>query len=120
MEFSVLLDERGYLLPFELSDLPIECVRIFFVGGAIGVARGEHAHKKCRQYFVCVSGALRVEAWPVDGRDVTTTTVLRPDGKGFLLNRGVFSRQIALEERTVLAVFCDMAYDPSDYIYLEG
>ena len=47
----------GKLIPIAFSNkFPIKVKRIFFVYGKKNKIRGEHAHKKCSQFFIPILG----------------------------------------------------------------
>jgi UDP-2-acetamido-3-amino-2,3-dideoxy-glucuronate N-acetyltransferase len=76
-------------------------------------ARGQHAHKTCHQFMVCISGS--VTALVDDGRQRRTIALDSPS-KGLHLPPGIWGTQYGYAPSTVLAVFASHAYDADDYI----
>ena len=68
IEIPSFSDSRGDLCVLEKGDvLPFEIKRIFYTYNVPpSESRGAHAHKKCHQFLIAVSGAVRVTA--EDGR----------------------------------------------------
>ena len=68
IEIPSFSDSRGDLCVLEKGDvLPFEIKRIFYTYNVPpSESRGAHAHKKCHQFLIAVSGAVRVIA--EDGR----------------------------------------------------
>lgn len=108
------VDARGVLCPIELArvlDFPV--VRLFWVTRVpAGQERGGHAHKRCSQYLICLTGSIEVTA--KDGAD-TVTLVLGP-GQAVLLKPGIWAAERYSSEDALLLVLCDQPYDPDDYI----
>jgi hypothetical protein len=61
---SEVADLRGNLVVGEIGKfLPFEAKRFFIVHGVSSrEIRGQHAHRKCHQFLVCVRGSCRVIA----------------------------------------------------------
>ena len=49
----------GNLMPINFDKrFPIKVKRIFFINGKKNKIRGEHAHKKCTQFFIPIQGKM--------------------------------------------------------------
>ena len=49
----------GKLMPINFDNkFPIKVKRIFFISGKKNKIRGEHAHKKCSQFFIPIHGKI--------------------------------------------------------------
>ena len=95
-------------------DVPFPIARVFYIWGVgRGVVRGRHAHKACKQFFVCLHGACEVHC--DDGRKQCTTTLRRPD-EGLYVPASIWAAQTYLSPDTVLLVLCDRPYEDQDYI----
>jgi len=93
--------------------VPFAIVRMFTVTAPAGARRGEHAHRRCSQFMLCVHGAIEV---------------LCDDGyekKTFMLDRGnlalhvppsIWNRIIFRDSGSSLVVLCDRPFEESDYI----
>lgn len=75
--------------------------------------RGEHAHKKLKQFLVCVRG--RVTVLVDDGR--SRQKILLNDAKlGLYVPPMVWAAQYDYSRNAVLVVFASAGYDARDYI----
>jgi dTDP-4-dehydrorhamnose 3,5-epimerase-like enzyme len=79
-----------------------------------GSIRGEHAHKKCSQFMVCVSGAIEVTC---DNGIEETTYQLDSPSTGLNVEPGIWAKEKYLTENAVLMVLCDRHYEKEDYIH---
>jgi len=107
-------DDRGSLDVLDIIDCaPFKPVRMFWISGAApGTARGGHAHKACSQFFVCISGRIKVDAF--DG--AVSQTFLMEQGEFLNLVPGIFATETFLDEGAILLVLCDRPYEQDDYI----
>ena len=109
------VDLRGSLSVGEFErDLPFAPVRYFLVFGVPSrETRGEHAHRECHQFLVCVNGSVRVLA--DDGRHRREFLLDSPDS-GLHLPPMTWGTQYQYSPDAVLLVFASHAYDAGDYI----
>lgn len=108
-------DIRGSLTAGEFGrGIPFQPKRYFIVHGVPSVeTRGEHAHRRCHQFLVCVHGSVNVVA--DDGRERREYVLDRPD-TGLHLPPMVWGIQYKYSADAVLLVFASDYYDPDDYI----
>ena len=108
-------DIRGALTAAEFGrDLPFVPRRHFIVHGVPSQeTRGEHAHRRCHQFLVCVHGSVRVLA--DDGRQ-RQEFVLDAPGLGLYLPAMVWGTQHRYSSDAVLLVFASDPYEADDYI----
>lgn len=108
-------DLRGSLAAAEFAgDLPFVPSRAFFVFDVPGErVRGEHAHRVCEQFLICVHGSVRVLV--DDGRNRVDVGLESPD-VGLHVPPLVWAVQYRFSGDAVLAVLASHAYDPDDYI----
>ena len=107
-------DARGVLAPVEFAkDIPFPVVRLFWIADVpAGMTRGEHAHKLCNQFFICLAGRCEIEAF--DGQK---TRHLRMEvNQGLHVPPGIFSTERFGQDGSILAVLCDRPYEVDDYI----
>jgi dTDP-4-dehydrorhamnose 3,5-epimerase-like enzyme len=92
---------------------PFDILRVFTVNAVKGSIRGNHAHKKCSQFMVCVSGAIEVTC-----DNGVEQTIYQLDSPSVSLNvaPGIWTKQKYLTENAVLMVLCDRHYEEDDYI----
>lgn len=98
-----------------LEDLPFKVKRIFCIYNVpVEEVRGGHAHKKCRQIFVAVSGAVLVKV--VGNRDY----ILDCPDMGLFIPPQYTVHLHFLDENAALLVLASERYDENDYVYSEG
>ncbi|MBP7051985.1 MAG: WxcM-like domain-containing protein [Phycisphaerae bacterium] len=114
-EFTHVNDLRGNLCVMEWEkDLPFPPQRVFFVHGVPNVrVRGEHAHRKCHQFLVCVKGSVCVVA---DDGLQREEFLLDSPWLGLYLPPLVWGIQYKYSADAILMVFASHPYDASDYI----
>lgn len=112
---SKATDMRGSLIALELvSDLPFVPRRYFAVYGVPSPdVRGEHAHRACEQFLICLKGSLR--AITDDGAERREYLLDSPD-VGLYMPAMTWGTQYAYTPDAVLGVFASLPYDPADYI----
>jgi acetyltransferase-like isoleucine patch superfamily enzyme len=112
---KTVYDLRGHLsvghFGTEVPFLPRRYFVVFDVPGKD--IRGEHAHRKCHQFLICVKGSLSVI---VDDGSRSEEIVLATPSLGLYLPPMVWCVQYKHDAGTALLVFASDPYDPSDYI----
>ena len=108
-------DIRGRLTVGEFErSIPFPTKRYFMVFDVPNrETRGEHAHRECHQFLICVRGSCTVVA--DDGRSREEFVLDRPD-LGIHLKPGVWGIQYKYSADAVLLVFASHYYDAADYI----
>lgn len=108
-------DIRGSLTVGEFGrSVPFESKRYFMVYGVPSIeTRGEHAHKLCHQFLICVAGSCAVVA--DDGVNREEFELTGPH-MGVHLPPMVWGIQYKYSKDAVLLVFASEYYDNSDYI----
>jgi dTDP-4-dehydrorhamnose 3,5-epimerase-like enzyme len=108
-------DARGNLVVAEFSNyVPFLVVRLFYIHDApINAVRGKHAHRRCRQYMICQTGRVLIDA--TDGTQTRRFDLC--SGQAVLIENGIFTSQKFVERDTVLLVLCDRPYETDDYIH---
>jgi UDP-2-acetamido-3-amino-2,3-dideoxy-glucuronate N-acetyltransferase len=108
-------DIRGSLTVGEFGrSIPFEAKRYFMVYGVPSVeTRGEHAHKACHQFLICVGGSCSVVA--DDGVHREEFELSGPH-MGIHLPPMVWGIQYKYSKDAVLLVFASEFYDSADYI----
>lgn len=102
---------RGDLQVYDFNNYPIK--RMFNIYGYKNELRGNHAHKKTSQIFICIKGKVKI------------TLMTKCSKKTFNLDQ--FSKPLLVLPRVwinitfkkvgILSVICDKKYIKSDYIY---
>lgn len=108
-------DLRGSLAVAEIGrDLPFVVNRFFVVYDVPSrEVRGEHAHRTCAQFLVCLHGSVHVML--DDGKTRRDLVLDRPN-TGLYMAPMVWGAQYRYSEDAVLLVLASEAYDPGDYI----
>ncbi|HEX4884335.1 MAG TPA: WxcM-like domain-containing protein [Casimicrobiaceae bacterium] len=112
---TVARDMRGSLAVAEFErNVPFPVRRSFFVFDVPSrETRGEHAHRTCHQFLVCLRGSCAVVA--DDGR-ARQEFLLDTPALGLHLPPLVWGIQYKYTPDAVLAVFASEHYDAADYI----
>lgn len=112
---KLVQDMRGRLTVGEYEDdIPFTPKRYFMVFDVPSQeVRGEHAHKECEQFLICIRGACSVLL--DDGKQRCEIKLDSPD-KGVFMPAGTWGTQYKYSGDAVLLVFASHGYDPDDYI----
>lgn len=112
---KLVRDMRGDLAVGEFQkDVPFEPKRYFLVFNVPSEkTRGEHAHRKCHQFLVCIKGSCAVLV--DDGLSRSEVFLNSPD-MGIYLPPLIWGVQYKYSSDAVLLVFTSDYYDSSDYI----
>lgn len=115
-QFPAFSDLRGRLTAGELpgEQVPFIPRRWFFVHDVpTREVRGEHAHRICEQFLICVSGSVTVA---VDDGKCRTEVVLNDLTLGIYIPPLVWASEFRYEAGAILLVLASHPYDPNDYI----
>jgi acetyltransferase-like isoleucine patch superfamily enzyme/dTDP-4-dehydrorhamnose 3,5-epimerase-like enzyme len=112
---KLVRDLRGDLSAGEfLKDIPFAAKRYFLVFNVPSVkTRGEHAHRRCHQFLICVRGSCAIVV--DDGRNRAEILLDSPD-KGIYLPPLIWGIQYKYSNDAALMVFNSDYYDAADYI----
>lgn len=115
LELDRFVDDRGSLTVAELGNaLPFEVARFFVISGVpVGLARGEHAHRRCEQFLVCLSGSVTTVI--DDGADRRSVILDRPD-VGLYMPAMTWGTQRDYSADAILLVLASRRYEVEDYI----
>lgn len=108
-------DLRGSLVVGEfLRDIPFQPKRYFIVYDVPSrEVRGEHAHRQCHQFLVCVRGSCGVV---LDDGASRREVVLDRGDVGLHVRPMIWGTQYGYTEDAMLLVFASEYYDADDYI----
>lgn len=114
-KFDSHKDLRGSLIAGEFDkDLPFIPKRFFIVYDVPSKKiRGEHAHKTCEQFLVCIKG--KVTALVDNGKERNQIELDSPE-KGLYIPAMVWGTQYNYSEDAILLCFASKEYENSDYI----
>jgi UDP-2-acetamido-3-amino-2,3-dideoxy-glucuronate N-acetyltransferase len=113
--FPIITDMRGSLTVGEFNQhFPFVPKRYFMVFDVPSKeTRGEHAHRTCHEFLICLSGSCSVLA--DDGVNRTEVLLDSPD-KGIYLPPMVWAVEYKYSQDAILLVFTSDYYDSADYI----
>jgi len=113
--FPLVKDLRGDLAAGEFDkEIPFIPKRYFLVFDVPSEkTRGQHAHRKCHQFLVCVKGRVSVVA---DDGVKRQEIVLNSPANGLYLPPMTWGIQYKYSEDAILLVFASDYYDSDDYI----
>jgi UDP-2-acetamido-3-amino-2,3-dideoxy-glucuronate N-acetyltransferase len=113
--FPLVPDLRGNLTVGEFDrQVPFKPLRYFMVFGVPSrEIRGEHAHRRCHQFLICVRGSCAVVA--DDGVNKIEVPLEGPD-RGLYLPPMTWGVQYKYSPDAMLMVFASDYYDAADYI----
>ena len=113
--FPLIPDLRGSLTVGEFErQIPFSPRRYFMIFDVPSrEIRGEHAHRRCHQFLVCVRGSCAVVA--DDGKSRLEITLDSPS-LGLHLPAMTWGTQYKYSQDALLLVFASDFYDPADYI----
>ncbi len=108
-------DIRGHLIAAEIArELPFVPVRFFVVHHVpSGEVRGEHAHRECHQFLICIKGSVHVLV--DDGSNRQEIVLDRPE-LGVYIPPRIWGTQYRYSKDAALLVFASHPYDADDYI----
>ncbi len=114
--FAEFSDLRGKLTAGELpcDSIPFSPRRWFLVYDVPSrEIRGEHAHRICHQFLVCVAGRVNVA---VDDGDRRAEVLLDAPTMGIYIPPRVWASQFKYDPDAITLVLASHPYDPGDYI----
>lgn len=115
VDLTAVSDPRGDLVAAEWEkELPFAAARFFTVYDVPdGRVRGQHAHRACHQFMLCLNGSLAVVL--DDGRDRAEVR-LSDRRAGLYIPPMVWAIQYQYSSDAVLLVAASHVYDGDDYI----
>lgn len=107
--------KSGKLIPISFDKkFPINVKRIFYIFGKKNEYRGDHAHKKCKQLFIPISGNISLI---LKSKDQNRKINLNPKKNiGILVSNLVWCRLKFLTKNSIVLVLCNRKYEFKDYI----
>ena len=109
-------DRRGKLVSIDHKKFKFFSIkRTFFINFVKRkVIRGKHAHKKCSQFIICISGKIKIKT--IDSKLNKKSYVLSDLNKGIYIKPYVWVEIVSMERNTSIACFADRKYEKLDYI----
>jgi dTDP-4-dehydrorhamnose 3,5-epimerase-like enzyme len=106
-------DDGEVVVAETVGMVPFAIARMFVLRATPGAERGKHAHRRCSQLMMCVSGVVDVSC--DDGESRRIFTLDRSD-VALLVPPTIWNTVVFRREGSVLVVLCDRPYEASDYI----
>lgn len=108
-------DGRGSLSAVEFErEVPFKPLRYFVTYGVpTAQERGQHAHRECAQFLVCVHGSCSLK---VDDGENQQSFQLDHPTRGIYLPPMIWSTLYGHSADAILLVFASHHYDPDDYL----
>ena len=105
----------GKLVPISFDKkFPFSIKRIFFLHGKKNKIRGEHAHKKCSQFFFSIHGKVILN---IKTPNSNKKIVLKSSSNtGILVPPKYWCGVKFINKDSILMVACDKYYDFDDYL----
>lgn len=115
IDLDIKGDERGSLIALEdNSNIPFKIKRVYYIFDTKrGVRRGLHAHRKLKQFIICVSGSCKIL---LDNGERRENIYLNTPTKGILLDSLIWREMYDFSRDCVLVVLASEYYDRDDYI----
>ena len=115
IKLKEVIDESGALIIGELgAQIPFVMKRFYFLKSLKNrIARGFHAHHKCRQVAVCLQGSLEMHFDNGIDKDVYT---MKPESEALTIEPYVWHEMHEFSEDCILLVLASDEYDEGDYI----
>ena len=103
------------LMPINFDKkFPIKVKRIFFINGKKNKIRGEHAHKKCSQFFIPIHGKVILN---IKTPNTIKKIMLNHLSKTAVLVPAKYWCGVKfISKNSILMVACDQYYDFNDYL----
>ena len=110
------IEDNGYLTVVQEKSgvMPFPMVRLFNVCANKGDKRGEHAHKKCSQFFLSIFGKINLY---IETPDIKKKITLNHTSKtGVLVPPKYWCSIKFVTKNSILMVACDQHYNVNDYL----
>ena len=107
--------KTGKLIPISFDrKFPIQVKRIFFLYGKKNKVRGDHAHKKCSQFFYLLSGKVILNIkTPSKNKKILLT---HSSKNAVLVPPKYWCSVKFVNKNSILMVACDEYYSFNDYL----
>jgi len=107
--------EQGSISIIENSkEIPFDIARVFYLYDIPGgESRGAHAHIKCHQFLIAVSGSFEIV---LDDGIVKRTITLNRPYMGLHIPPGIWAAEQGFSSGSICLVYTSEQYDENDYI----
>tara|TARA_Y100000590_G_scaffold465495_1_gene637968 strand:+ start:3145 stop:3549 length:405 start_codon:yes stop_codon:yes gene_type:complete len=106
----------GKLIPLSFNKrFPLKVKRIFFLYGKKNKIRGDHAHKKCSQFFLPITGKAVLNIRTLNTKK--SIKLSQSSNTAILVPPKYWCSLKFLKKNSVVMVTCDKLYDYKDYLH---
>tara|TARA_B100000287_G_C20397501_1_gene688230 strand:+ start:292 stop:696 length:405 start_codon:yes stop_codon:yes gene_type:complete len=106
----------GKLIPLSFNKrFPLKVKRVFFLYGKKNKIRGDHAHKKCSQFFLPIAGKAVLNIRTLN--DKKNIKLSQSSNTAILVPPKYWCGVKFLNKNSVVMVACDKLYDYKDYLH---
>ena len=114
-KIKTYLAKTGKLIPISFNkQFPIQVKRVFFLYGKKKKIRGDHAHKKCSQFFFVISGKITLD---IKTPSAKKKILLTHSSKIAVLVPPKYWCSVKfVNKNSILMVACDQYYNFNDYL----
>ena len=113
MPFEIKENNTGYLIPFNISDIPFTPKRCFFVtNNNLGDTRGNHAHINEDHFLICLGGKIKLTKENKDGVE----EIILTKGKTLHQKELEWMQLDYIENNSSILVFANELYTEENYI----
>ena len=114
-KIKTYLAKTGKLIPISFNkQFPIQVKRVFFLYGKKNKIRGDHAHKKCSQFFFLISGKVTLD---IKTPSAKKKILLTHSSKIAVLVPPKYWCSVKfVNKNSILMVACDQYYNFNDYL----
>jgi len=101
-----------FALDFQKT-FPFKIKRIFYIYGKKNLVRGDHAHKKCKQIFIPISGKIELR---IKNHKSKKKIILHRKNIAVMIPNLTWCSLKFQNNNSVVMVVCDRKYEYNDYI----
>jgi len=103
----------GEIVVAQATHIPFAITRMFTLTAPIGSVRGDHAHRHCTQFMLCVNGAVEIVC---DDSQDRKTFILDRNNFAVCVPPTIWNKLIFKEDSSVVIVLCDRPFEETDYL----
>ena len=113
---KIIGDDRGVLSVIDFANLPFIPQRMFYIRYVPdGTIRGQHAHKKCSQIFIHISGTIDITVKEING-SISCNRMKELSPSYIIVEPMEWVELKFIGVNGCILVLCSHPYDEDDYI----
>lgn len=115
IKFKKIVEDNASLSVFQENEsIPFNSKRSFTVITTKNSFRGDHAHKNCHQFLICLKGEIKVNV--DDGTNQQVFIIKENDDYGIYIPPLIWASQSSIKDENILLVIASDLFKNSDYI----